>query len=100
MGEATLVVEDSTLRLSGPVTMNTVSALAAQGLEILARIPAVVTLDLARVTRVDSVGVAMLVAFWRLRENGGGRLTFVSMPAELRPLLELYGLENLFDAQD
>ncbi len=96
VGDAALVVEGSTLRLSGPITMNTVRGLTAQGLEMLARLPAVSTLDLSRVTRVDSVGVAMLVEFWRLRESAGGRLTFVSMPAELQPLLQLYGLQGLF----
>lgn len=100
VGDAALVVDGSTLRLSGPVTLNTVRALMAQGREILVRRPAVTTLDLAHVTRVDSVGVAMLVEFWRLRESGGGRLAFVSMPAELQPLLQLYGLENLFDTRN
>ena len=96
MAEATLVVDGSTLRLSGPVTLNTAGPLTARGRALLTGFPAEATLDLSKVTRVDSAGVAMLVEFWRLREREGGRLEFVSIPAELRPLLQLYDLEAVF----
>ncbi|MFO8002829.1 lipid asymmetry maintenance protein MlaB [Thioalkalivibrio sp.] len=96
MTEATLVVDGSTLRLSGPATLQTAGPLAARGRALLTGLPAEATLDLSKVTRVDSAGVAMLVEFWRQREHQGGRLEFVSIPAELRPLLQLYGLETVF----
>lgn len=96
MADATLVLDGSTLRLSGPVTLNTAVPLMAQGRPLLARLPPEATLDLSKVTRVDSAGVALLVEFWRLREREGARLEFVSIPAELQPLLQLYDLEAVF----
>jgi phospholipid transport system transporter-binding protein len=95
VADAGLVLDGSTLRLSGPVTLNTVAPLTARGRNLLAALPPAATLDLSRVTRVDSAGVAMLVEFWRLREREGGGLAFVSIPAELQPLLQLYDLEDL-----
>jgi phospholipid transport system transporter-binding protein len=91
-----LVLDGSTLRLSGPVTLNTVAPLTTRGRELLAGLPSAATLDLSRVTRVDSAGVAMLVEFWRLRSRKGGVLEFVSIPADLQPLLQLYDLETMF----
>lgn len=96
MADAALILDGSTLRLSGPVTRNTAGPLTAQGRSLLARLPPEATLDLSQVTRVDSAGVAMLVEFWRLREREGAHLAFVSMPAELQPLLQLYDLEAVF----
>jgi phospholipid transport system transporter-binding protein len=96
VADAGLVLDGSTLRLSGPVTLNTVAPLTARGRNLLAGLPPAATLDLSRVTRVDSAGVAMLVEFWRLREREGGGLEFVSFPAELQPLLQLYDLEDMF----
>jgi len=96
VADAALVRDGSTLRLSGPVTLNTVTPLTAQGRELLLELPAAATLDLSRVTRVDSAGVAMLVEFWRLRERLGRGLEFASIPTELRPLLQLYDLEDMF----
>nr|WP_296748056.1 STAS domain-containing protein [Thioalkalivibrio sp.] len=96
MVDAALVLDGSTLKLSGPVTLNTAGPLTVQGRLLLARLPPDATLDLSRVTRVDSAGVAMLVEFWRLRKLKGARLEFVSIPAELQPLLQLYDLEAVF----
>jgi len=96
VADAALVLDGSTLKLSGPITLNTAGPLTVQGRSLLARLPPEATLDLSQVTRVDSAGVAMLVEFWRLREGVGGRLEFVSIPAELQPLLQLYDLEAVF----
>jgi phospholipid transport system transporter-binding protein len=96
MADAALVLDGSTLRLSGPVTLTTAGPLTAQGRPLLGRLPPEATLDLSKVTRVDSAGVALLVEFWRLREREGARLEFVAIPAELQPLLQLYGLEAVF----
>ncbi|WP_296758434.1 STAS domain-containing protein [Thioalkalivibrio sp.] len=96
MADAALVLDGSTLKLSGPITLNTAGPLTVQGRSLLAGLPLEATLDLSQVTRVDSAGVAMLVEFWRLREVAGARLEFVSIPAELQPLLQLYDLEAVF----
>ncbi|MBS0001550.1 MAG: STAS domain-containing protein [Thioalkalivibrio sp.] len=96
MAEPSLVLDGSVLRLSGPVTLNTVAPLLSRGRRLLARLPEAGTLDLSGVTRVDSAGAAMLVEFWRQREHSGASLGFAAIPADLQPLLELYALEPVF----
>lgn len=96
MADPALALDGAVLRLSGPVTLNTVNLLLARGRKLLARLPDAATLDLSGVTRIDSAGVAMLVELWRLRERGGTRLDFAAIPAELQPFLQLYALEPVF----
>ncbi|WP_025367587.1 STAS domain-containing protein [Thioalkalivibrio paradoxus] len=97
MADASLVLEGSTLRFSGPLTFATVAALMTRGQELLPRLPASAELDLSGATRVDSAGVALLVEFWRQRERVGGRLVWTAVPEGLRPLLVLYHLESLLE---
>jgi len=96
VADPTLALDGAVLRLSGPVTLNTVAPLMARGHGLLPRLPEQATLDLSGVTRIDSAGVAMLVELWRLREREGRRLGFAAIPAELKPFLQLYALEPVF----
>lgn len=96
MADPALVLDGSVLRLSGPVTLHTVTPLVTQARRLLARHPHMATLDLSGVTRIDSAGVALLVEVWRLRERTGGRLEFASLPDDLQPFLQLYSLEPVF----
>lgn len=93
MAEATLVLDGPVMRVTGPITFNTVRPLLARGRELLSGMPPAGTLDLSTVSRVDSAGVALLVEFWRLRVLQGARLGFTGIPPELMPLLQLYRLD-------
>lgn len=99
MADASLAWQDSTLSLSGPLTYATVQGLlqsidaktiAKHGLD---------TVDLSSVSRVDSAGLALLVELWRLRQESeggeGAGLRFAGLPAEIRPMLALYDLEEI-----
>jgi phospholipid transport system transporter-binding protein len=94
-----LTWDGASLRFTGPVTFATVAALMARGRDILAGLPPSAAVDLSGVTRVDSAGVAMLVELWRLRAADGCSLRLESVPDDLRPLLQLYGLGELFGVE-
>ncbi len=96
VADPTLALDGAVLRLSGPVTLNTVAPLLVRGRGLLPQLPEEATLDLSGVTRIDSAGVAMLVELWRQRERQGTRLGFAAIPAELKPFLQLYALEPVF----
>jgi phospholipid transport system transporter-binding protein len=51
--------------------------------------------DLAATTVVDSVSVAILLAWQRAGQMRGGRLEFRNLPIELRSLATLYGVAEL-----
>ena len=78
------------LRVSGPLTLETVPALyrALASLE-----PPVRRVDLQAVERVDSSALAWLLALCRL--GGGGSPTFENPPRSLITLARLYELDFL-----
>lgn len=97
MADASLTWQATTLSLSGPLTYATVQglllsldrqALAERELDIV---------DLSAVSRVDSAGLALLVELWRLRQHhpAAAGLRFVGLPADIRPMLALYDLEDI-----
>ena len=51
--------------------------------------------DLEQLTVVDSVAVAVLLAWQRAAHEAGGALRFVNVPANLLTLAHLYGVDTL-----
>ena len=82
------------LKLSGPVTLETVAALSRRVLAAT-RNSASLTLDLSAAGPLDSSALAMILAALRrvrnLRVQGGS--------PQLRALAALYGLEELLSAE-
>lgn len=94
MADPALSVDGERLRLSGPITFTTAAALFARARQLLPGLPPSGVLDLEGATRVDSAGVALLVEFMRLRAEAGADLRLESVPGDVLPLLELYGLQE------
>ena len=95
MTDARLQAEPEGLALEGPLTFASVAALDVRARVLTPGLPAQARVDLARVTRIDSAGVAFLVTLWRRARGQGGSLVFESIPGSLLPLLELYDLESI-----
>jgi phospholipid transport system transporter-binding protein len=79
--------------VEGPVTMANVEAVLGEGERVFDGPE--VQVDLARVTEVDSSAVSLLLEWSRRAARKGQRLTFRSLPANLRSLAALYGVSNL-----
>jgi phospholipid transport system transporter-binding protein len=56
-----------------------------------------VTVDLARVTEVDSSAVSLLLEWQRAAERGGRGIRFVNLPENLQSLARLYGVDGLLN---
>lgn len=80
-------------RVSGPLTMDSVSALLRASAPHA--LPAAGVVDLARVDRVDSAGVALLLAWQRRAAAEERRLVFSSVPPSMASLAALYGVQEL-----
>ena len=78
--------------LTGPLTMDSAAAvLDASGALAL---PQAGVVDLERVDRVDSAGVAVVLA-WKHRAAAEGKpLVFAGVPRSMTSLAELYGVED------
>jgi len=90
---AQLEKKGSRVKVSGPITMQTVTALLAE----VASLPggSDLEIDLAQVTDVDSSAVSMLFEWLRQAHNRNTSLMFANLPGTLLSLAALYGVDEL-----
>jgi phospholipid transport system transporter-binding protein len=89
-------LENGRLLLSGPVTLANVGALLEEGRRHLAEGAA--TVDLKEVTELDSSALALLLAWLREAKAAGRAVAFANLPAALKTIARLYGVEDLLPA--
>ena len=85
-----LTREGDTLKIAGPMNIDSVAALLAQSAGMLNGAKLV---DLSGVTEADSSAVSLLLE-WR-RQTKDGALRFANLPPALKSLAELYGVADL-----
>ena len=85
-----LTREGDTLKVVGPMNIDSVSGLLIQSAGMLAGVSAV---DLSGVTEADSSAVSLLLE-WR-RQVQSDVLRFTNLPPALKSLAELYGVADL-----
>ena len=59
---------------------------------------AVLTVDLQQITKADSAGLAFMFEWWRQQQVAHGDLQFLHLPARLRDLIRVNGLDSVFPA--
>lgn len=85
--------EGERLLLSGTVTLGNVATLLDEGRRHVDE--GVRTIDLGEVTEMDSALLALLLAWLREAKARGRALEFARLPAALRTIAQLYGVETL-----
>jgi phospholipid transport system transporter-binding protein len=88
-----LQVADDRWTVSGPMTMDSVATLLKASTALA--MPASGVVDLERVVRVDSAGVAVLLAWKRRAAAERTPLRFAAVPQSMLSLAELYGVEEM-----
>ena len=88
---------DERMVVQGDVTMETVPALFAQGLQHLGSNDLVV--DLSQTQAVDSAAVSMLLAWQRAAQSAQRALQIENLPEDLLSLAKLYGVEEMLPKQ-
>lgn len=83
--------------VEGELTFDTVPALYRASAAWFAGTDEVV-IDLARVTRVDSAGLALLIDWLQRAERAGRPLRFANIPETVQTLLRISGLDNQLPA--
>lgn len=83
--------------LSGPVTLANVNGVLAEGARAFKgpSLTAALTVDLAGVTEVDSTAVSLLLEWRRAAQREKRAIEFVNYPANLKSLIQLYGVTEL-----
>lgn len=86
----------NTAALSGDLTLHTVTALIADGERAIRAAQQVWTLDLSAVNRFSSAGVALLLNWMRFCESEGKSLRLVNIPEDMRAIISVCDLEDVF----
>ena len=99
MAEATCTDQgDGRWLLTGELGFATVPGLLnGSGRELAASASEV---DLAGVTRADSAGLALLIAWTRARAGAGQAIRFTHVPAQLLSIARVCGLEEILPLAD
>ncbi|MBI3221992.1 MAG: STAS domain-containing protein [Nitrosomonadales bacterium] len=92
-----IVREDERLVVSGQLTMSTVPALFASGLQQLRS--ADLRVDFSQVEAVDSAAVGMLLGWSRAAQHSQRKLHVTGLPEDLLSLARLYGVAELLPQQ-
>lgn len=85
--------EGDRMRVSGPVTLATVTSLLDPGFEQIR--DGVRIVDLAEVAELDSSLVAAVLAWLREAQRAGRRLELANPPQGFSTLAQLYGIGDL-----
>ena len=88
--------EGARMLVSGPVTLANVAALLEDGRRHIAE--GVQTVDLGEVSEMDSALLALLLAWLRDANARSQPIAFANLPASLRTIARLYGVDGLLPA--
>lgn len=80
--------------LVGELSFQTVPALVEQGARLLAE-TSELRINLGRVSRSDSAGVALLTEWVRLARQRGRRIHLIGLPEQMRAIVRVCGLEHV-----
>ncbi len=81
------------VRLTGPLTLETVKSLYDAGLQPAG--PAALEVDLSEVETVDSAAVSLLLTWLREAQRNQVSLSFTHVPENLLSLARMYGVADL-----
>ncbi len=79
--------------VQGAVTIDNVVILTQRGIALFDDRP--LTIDLGKVTEVDSTIVSMLLEWLRVTRKNNQALRVINMPDSLKSLIQLYGVTEL-----
>lgn len=89
-------VSDKEWLLIGELIFTTVTQVYQQSLEYFQDSVSVPrSIDLGRITRVDSAGLALIIGWIRLGKKHDIKIHFQNIPAQMTPLAKLCGVDHL-----
>ena len=86
--------------LTGEIDHHAAQALRREiDAQIDARMPDLLTMDFSGVTFMDSSGIGLVMGRFRLMQETGGKVILQNLPAPLRKVMKLAGLDKLAEIQ-
>lgn len=84
-------------QLSGDLIFGTVAGLVSAP-DFDAQRSGIIRVDLAGVTRAESVGLALLLEWQRVAEERGTSIAYVNMPVQMQSMASVCGLEEILQS--
>src|SRR3989338_621138 len=98
MGVRTEVKSGLTVcRIDGEIDINSSPSIKKSFDSLISKKAPKVIIDLAKVTYVDSSGLATLVEILKNMRTYGGRMRLTNLPPKIKSLFEITKLEKLFE---
>lgn len=89
---------NSAMQLEGDLTFSTAPKAINAGLVLLRSAAPIKTLDFEGVQRMDSAGLAFVMAMLREAEKTARRLDMKNLPQNMQAVVSVYGLESVIPA--
>lgn len=90
-------VDAGRMAVEGDMLVTNALTLRSQGEALLATLTSPVTVDLAAVELVGNVSLSVLLCWMRKAESLGKKLVILNVPAKMRDMSRVSGLEGLLD---
>ncbi len=93
MAEIILNITTTAIEFSGELTRHSIMQITKKSIKKLF-LPSSVTLDLAKITRIDTAGLAWLFYLLEQANIDNCQLSFANIPTKLDKLIRLSGVEG------
>lgn len=87
--------DESTIFINGDLTLGTVNQLWSHSLPFFSNINTPIYVNLEKVKKGDSAGVALLIAWVRLAQRQNKKVYFVHLPEQMLATIQVSGLTEL-----
>jgi len=88
--------DDGVVEVNGQLTFQSVPQFLALTDNWLQSAAGRVTIDMHGVTHADSAGLALLIEWLQLARSAGREIVFTNMPEQMRDLIRVNGLMQVF----
>jgi anti-sigma B factor antagonist len=86
----------ATCHIDGEININSSAKIKKALLKLIAKKIIQITVELSKVTYIDSSGIAMLVELLKEAKLSGGNLQLANLPARIKNIFEIKRLDRLF----
>lgn len=92
------ITDEGDIAMNGEINSANVMLAYQAGIKLISTLPAI-TIDLAKLTRVDSSCLALLTLLMRVAKRQSKAIKFKNMPKYITDLCGVYGLDTVFSVK-
>lgn len=83
---------ENVLFVEGDLDVHSVAEAIVQGYKLIRSSKSLTTIDLGKVSKIDSAGLAFVIELMKTARQHNTRIEFKNIPARMREVADVYGL--------